>query len=78
VATGSPFSPVTISGGKVIIPSQCNNMYIFPGIGLAASISGIRKITDTMLIRAGNRDWKLCVTPDFELISFFDFSSSLQ
>jgi malate dehydrogenase (oxaloacetate-decarboxylating)(NADP+) len=52
VATGSPFEPVTTDSGKVLIPSQCNNMYIFPGIGLAASVSGVRRITDAMLYKA--------------------------
>lgn len=52
VATGSPFSPVLLPNGTTVIPSQCNNMYIFPGIGLAASVSGIRHVTDKMLIRA--------------------------
>jgi malate dehydrogenase (oxaloacetate-decarboxylating)(NADP+) len=48
VATGSPFPPVIYQGMK-LTPSQCNNMYIFPGIGLAASVSGITRITDNML-----------------------------
>lgn len=48
VATGSPFSPVIIDGKKHT-PSQCNNMYVFPGIGLAASIAGLTTITDDML-----------------------------
>ena len=48
VATGSPFPPSSI-GGKVYIPSQCNNMYIFPGLGLAASVAGVSRITDRML-----------------------------
>ena len=33
VATGSPFSPVTVKGKQYPI-AQCNNSYIFPGIGL--------------------------------------------
>lgn len=48
VATGSPFAPVEVNGVKHI-PSQCNNMYVFPGIGLAASVAGIKIITDKML-----------------------------
>eukprot|EP00949_MAST-11_sp_MAST-11-sp1_P003351 g3351.t1 len=49
VATGSPFDPVTLEDGTVRIPSQCNNMYVFPGIGLAASVAGVQEITDKML-----------------------------
>eukprot|EP00286_Rhodomonas_abbreviata_P028979 CAMPEP_0181315390 /NCGR_PEP_ID=MMETSP1101-20121128/15350_1 /TAXON_ID=46948 /ORGANISM="Rhodomonas abbreviata, Strain Caron Lab Isolate" /LENGTH=571 /DNA_ID=CAMNT_0023422595 /DNA_START=161 /DNA_END=1876 /DNA_ORIENTATION=- len=52
VATGSPFDPVTLPDGKVMVPSQCNNMYVFPGIGLAASVAGVKEITDKMLYKA--------------------------
>lgn len=52
VATGSPFAPVLAPNGRTLIPSQCNNMYVFPGIGLAASVAGVTKITDKMLYKA--------------------------
>lgn len=38
VATGSPFPSYTTKSGKTLSPAQCNNMYIFPGLGLAASV----------------------------------------
>ena len=52
VSTGSPFPLVTFPDGRTFRPSQCNNMYVFPGIGLAASVAGVAKITDRMLYRA--------------------------
>ncbi len=51
VASGSPFDPVVLNG-KTYIPSQCNNMYIFPGVGLACSVAGVTNITDRMLYLA--------------------------
>lgn len=51
VATGSPFAPVEWNGKKHVI-SQCNNLYIFPGVGLGALVSGTPKVTDGMFIAA--------------------------
>jgi len=52
-ASGSPFGTVQVPGkSKPMVPSQCNNMYIFPGIGLGASVCAARKVTDEMLYRA--------------------------
>jgi malate dehydrogenase (oxaloacetate-decarboxylating) len=57
-ATGSPFASVHF-GGRTIPVSQCNNVYIFPAIGLAvvasrpsAGTAGIRRITDAMMLAA--------------------------
>lgn len=51
IATGSPFQPVTVNGIEHTI-SQCNNMYIFPGVGLGAIISMTPSVTDRMFIAA--------------------------
>ncbi|PKH07562.1 NAD-dependent malic enzyme [Moritella sp. Urea-trap-13] len=49
VATGSPFEPVEYQGQSYIIP-QCNNSYIFPGLGLGIIACGAKRVTDEMLM----------------------------
>lgn len=51
VATGSPFAPV-IHKEKVYPIAQCNNSYIFPGIGLGVLASKASRVTDGMLMAA--------------------------
>ena len=51
VATGSPFKPVEFNGKHYPV-AQCNNSYIFPGIGLGVLASKARKISDGMLMIA--------------------------
>ena len=48
VATGSPFAPVEYQGKQHLI-AQCNNSYIFPGIGLGVIAVKARLISDEML-----------------------------
>jgi len=51
VATGSPFEPVVYQGERYEI-SQCNNSYIFPGIGLGVIASKASRVSDGMLMAA--------------------------
>lgn len=51
VASGSPFAPV-LHNGETYPIAQCNNSYIFPGIGLGVLASGARRVTDAMLMTA--------------------------
>jgi malate dehydrogenase (oxaloacetate-decarboxylating) len=51
VATGSPFPPVQHNGQNYPI-AQCNNSYIFPGMGLGILAAEARRVTDSMLMAA--------------------------
>ncbi|MFM7287625.1 MAG: malic enzyme-like NAD(P)-binding protein, partial [Cyanobium sp.] len=48
VATGSPFPPVATANGTREI-GQCNNCFLFPGLGFAAAALGLEQITDSMI-----------------------------
>ncbi|MDE1242119.1 NAD-dependent malic enzyme [Vibrio aestuarianus] len=58
VATGSPFDPVQ-HNGKTYPIAQCNNSYIFPGIGLGVLAVNANRVTDEMLMES-SRALALC------------------
>lgn len=51
IATGSPYPPLVTERGLVRI-GQCNNSFIFPGVGLGVIASGARRVTDAMFVAA--------------------------
>ncbi len=76
VCTGSPFPPVEYDG-RVYQIGQCNNAFIFPGVGLGVMVGSIRRVTNGMFLQAAkvlsqkltDGDLKECtVYPDFQRI----------
>ena len=52
-ASGVPFPPVHLDG-KTYLPSQANNLYIFPAVGLAVYATQAKRVTDEMFIDAAH------------------------
>lgn len=76
IATGSPFAPVNYQE-EIYHISQCNNSYIFPGIGLGVIASGAHRVTNKMLMASSNalaecspklQDPKANLLPDLDQI----------
>lgn len=51
IATGSPFQPVQYQDQTIPI-SQCNNAFVFPGIGLGILAAKATRVTDAMIAAA--------------------------
>jgi malate dehydrogenase (oxaloacetate-decarboxylating)(NADP+) len=52
-AGGVQFPPVHL-GGKTLLPSQANNLYIFPAVSLAIYLTKPKRATDEMFIEAAH------------------------
>jgi malate dehydrogenase (oxaloacetate-decarboxylating) len=51
IATGSPFADLPWNG-RTLVTSQCNNLYVFPGVGLGALVAKAPKVTAAMFMAA--------------------------
>ncbi|MEW6016402.1 MAG: NAD-dependent malic enzyme [Candidatus Zixiibacteriota bacterium] len=63
VATGSPFAPVHHRSGRAIQISQCNNLYLFPGMGLGAIVCQASRVTH-MMFHAASKAISAMVTEE--------------
>lgn len=79
-ATGSPFPPVEYRH-KLYAVAQCNNVYIFPGVGLAAISLGIKKITEKMFVAAAqelSNHSPILLDPHASLFPSFEYLTSIS
>ena len=76
LAAGSPYNPVVYQG-KTIRISQCNNSFIFPGLGLGIIAAKANRCTDGMIAAASHalsqfspalQDKQAPLLPDYEHI----------
>ena len=65
VATGSPFPPVEHGGGAIRI-GQCNNVFIFPGVGLGTMASGAREVLPSFFTAGAKAVAELVAPEDLE------------
>ncbi|HXF22543.1 MAG TPA: NAD-dependent malic enzyme [Streptosporangiaceae bacterium] len=72
VATGSPFPPMKVGDASIPV-AQCNNVYVFPGMGLAVTAVRATRVTDAMMTAAAtavsgqasiHRDQRGTILPD--------------
>jgi malate dehydrogenase (oxaloacetate-decarboxylating)(NADP+) len=52
-AGGVQFPPVHFAG-QTFLPSQANNLYIFPAVGMAIFATNAKRVTDDMFIEAAH------------------------
>ncbi|KAH7460399.1 NADP-dependent malic enzyme, chloroplastic [Phytophthora ramorum] len=64
-ASGSPFDPLEING-KLCVPGQGNNSYIFPGVGLGVVAAGLAHVNDDIMIIAAKTLASLTTPADLE------------
>ena len=77
IATGSPFESVEHEG-RMIPVSQCNNVYIFPAVGLASVATAVAAVTDGMFVAAAEALAETVQTMDLEAGRLFPPISDLR
>ncbi len=79
VASGGPCPPVRFAGRTISI-AQCNNLYIFPAVGLGVAASRASRVTDGMMLAAAQALGELSparADPDAPLLPSLEVLPSL-
>jgi malic enzyme len=77
VATGTAFDPVDYKGKRHRI-GQANNVFVFPGMGLACMIAGVRAVDDSVFVVAADRLASLVSNERLEAGAIFPDQSELR
>lgn len=77
VATGSPFSPVTL-GGKTYRIGQGNNAFIFPGVGLGLTVARVRRVTNGMFLAAAQALAERVTEEDLRQVAVYPQLASIR
>ncbi|CAH8868353.1 unnamed protein product [Trichobilharzia szidati] len=75
--SGSPSDPVQTPDGRLLVPSQGNNCYVFPGLVNALSLAVIRPLTDKLLLTAAKKLSELVTEEDLSKGSVYPSIASL-
>lgn len=75
--SGSPFGPVEI-GGRRLEPSQANNAYVFPGVGLGVATTGAARVSEPMFLAAAEALAGLATPDRLEAGSLFPPLSAIR
>jgi malate dehydrogenase (oxaloacetate-decarboxylating) len=74
IASGSPFAPVEWKGSRIPV-GQCNNAFIFPGMGLGLATAGAKLVPDNLFLAAAKAlaafddrlpGYEACLFPNME------------
>ncbi len=77
IGTGSPFAPVAYDGVTYHI-GQCNNAFVFPGIGLGAIVVGARVVPDEAFAAAAQALYRYTGRSDAPGASIFPAIGALR